>query len=478
VTLTNTVGNLIAGESVPGAGETALDVVNPSTAAPIARLQEASAEQVDAAVRTARDAQRRWARTTPAQRSDVLHAIATLFAERAEEFVELESADAGKPITTARTIEVPGMAAGLRYFAGAGRSGSVLPADEYVPGNTVMMRREPVGVVAAITPWNFPLQQAIWKIGPALATGNAVVIKPAEQTPLSTARFVEMANEVLPPGVLNIVQGRGPTVGEQLVTHPGVDLVSFTGSTRAGRRVAELAGAGPKRVLLELGGNAPVVVFGDADLDRLVPTLTTAVLFNAGQECMSGNRVLAAGDIYDTLVERLAQEMMTWRLGDAADPDTALGPLISAHHRRTVAEAIAARPAGAEIVLGGEAPDRPGFFFNPTLITGVDQSDPLVQREVFGPVATVQTFRDEEQAIEFANGTSYGLAASVWTRDGARGLRLARELNFGSVWVNNHFVLGPEVPQGGFGASGYGKEGGAAGLEEMTRLKQVSISLE
>jgi betaine-aldehyde dehydrogenase len=340
------------------------------------------------------------------------------------------------------------------------------------------MRREPVGVIAAITPWNFPLQQAIWKIGPALATGNTVVVKPAELAPLSTARFVALANEVLPPGVLNIVHGRGATVGEELVRHPDVALVSFTGSTRAGQHIAQLAAAGPKRVLLELGGNAPVLVFDDADLDRLVPTLATAVLFNAGQECMSGNRILAGERVRDALVERLAAAMGEWQLGDAADPATTLGPLISQAHQHSVRSAVSTRPRQTRLVLGGDAPDRPGYFFNPTLITDIEQADPLVQREVFGPVATVQPFRDEDQAVAYANGTNYGLAASVWTADGARGLRIARDLNFGSVWVNNHFVLGPEVPQGGFGASGYGKEGGLAGVDEMTRLKQVSVRLD
>jgi betaine-aldehyde dehydrogenase len=478
MTVTYPLDNLIAGDSVPGGSGTELEVVNPSTGAAIAVLREATAEQVDAAVRAARRAQRDWARTTPGARGEALHAIAALLADRIDEFAELESIDAGKPITTARTVEMPGIVAGLRYFAGAGRLSSVLATDEYVAGNTIMMRREPVGVVAAITPWNFPLQQAIWKIGPALATGNTVVVKPAELAPLSTARFVALANEVLPPGVLNIVHGRGATVGEELVRHPDVALVSFTGSTRAGQHIAQLAAAGPKRVLLELGGNAPVLVFDDADLDRLVPTLATAVLFNAGQECMSGNRILAGERVRDALVERLAAAMGEWQLGDAADPATTLGPLISQAHQHSVRSAVSARPRQTRLVLGGDAPDRPGYFFNPTLITDIEQTDPLVQREVFGPVATVQPFRDEDQAVAYANGTNYGLAASVWTADGARGLRIARDLNFGSVWVNNHFVLGPEVPQGGFGASGYGKEGGLAGVDEMTRLKQVSVRLD
>lgn len=304
-----------------------------------------------------------------------------------------------------------------------------------------------------------------------------MVIKPAENTPLSTARFVELANEVLPPGVLNIVHGRGPTTGEALAGHEGIDLVSFTGSTRAGARIASVAGSNLKPVVLELGGNAPVIVFDDADLDVLIPKLVVATLFNAGQECMSGNRVLVDPRLHDQLVERLAAGMSEWVPGDASEPGTKLGPLISEAHRARVQQAVDGRGASTELVIGGDAPDRPGFYFNPTLLTGVHQNDDLVQGEVFGPVATVQRFESEEHALQLANDTAYGLAASAWTRDAGRAMRVGRDLNFGSVWINDYFVLGPEIPQGGFGASGFGKEGGLPGLDELTRLKQVSISL-
>lgn len=470
--------NLIDGAPVAGESESEIIVLNPSTGLEIARFYEATIEQVNKAVDSAKRAAKGWARTTPAARSDALRRVADLLEANLEEFVQLESIDAGKPIDASRTIELPGILDGVRYFAGAGRSVSAPAAGEYVAGSTTLVRREPVGVVAAITPWNFPLMQAVWKILPALAVGNTVVVKPAENAPLSTVRFVELANQILPAGVLNVVLGAGPTVGEALVTHPDVALVSFTGSTRAGRRIGELAAAGPKRVVLELGGNAPVVVFEDADLDKAMPTLATAVLFNAGQECMSGNRILVAEPIYQEFVSKLSAALAEWTVGDAADPATRLGPLISSSQLAGVRTIVDDRPEHAELILGGDAPDGPGFFFNPTLIGRVEQSDDLVQKEVFGPVATVQTFTSEDEALELANGTPYGLAASVWTRDIGRALRVSRDLEFANVWVNNHFVLSPELPQGGFGASGFGKEGGIAGIEEFTQLKQIGISLE
>lgn len=474
---TYTVNNLINGDASAGAGDEQLDVLNPSRGDVIASFRDATDSQVDDAVRSAREAAKQWSRETPGKRAEIMHAVAQLAADHFDELAELESVDAGKPITAVREAELPGIIGGLRFFAGAGRSSAALPAGEYVANNTVMVRREPVGVVAAITPWNFPLQQAVWKIGPALVTGNTVVIKPAETTPLSTARFVELANQVLPPGVLNIVQGRGPTVGEALAGHQDVDLVSFTGSTRAGRRIAELAGRNLKPVVLELGGNAPVIVYDDADLDVLIPKLVVAVLFNAGQECMSGNRILVDPSLHDELVSRLSKGMSEWVPGDAADPATQLGPLISEAHRLQVDKAVNGRSSTAELVIGGSAPDQPGFFYNPTLLTGVKQDDDLVQGEVFGPVATVQTFSSEEEALRLANDTIYGLAASAWTRDSGRAMRAGRDLDFGSVWINDYFVLGPEVPQGGFGSSGFGKEGGLPGIDALTRLKQVSVSL-